>query len=186
VEASENGGDRETSGEAMGDAASVELLLGFLRDVAFSDESARQQHLDSKAGTLAGFVAVALSLEAGLGASVLLEQSMACGVRVLFILFFVVAVVGLAVSGLFALIGVLAPRDYLVLDKAQIEGMATRAEMQRPTDDVREKLLATMSDLIVGARATNDKKAFALKVASIALAVAVAAIAAQGLSLPFG
>ena len=187
-EADANGGDQngEEPSAELGQPASVDLLLGFLRDVAFADESDRQQHLDTKAGTLAGFVAIALSLEAGLGASVLLDQSIACGVRALFIIFFVVAVLGLATSGLFALLGVLAPKDYLALDDAQIEQMSTRAEMQRPANEIREKQLATLADLILHARATDNRKARSLKIASIALAVAVAAIAAQGLTLPFG
>ncbi|MGN6587396.1 MAG: hypothetical protein ACTHKT_08000 [Solirubrobacterales bacterium] len=185
-----NGGeaekDDEQSGTELGRPPSVELLLGFLRDVAFADESDRQQHLDTKAGTLAGFVAIALSLEAGLGASVLLDQSINCGVRALFIFFFVVAVLALAASGLFSLLGVLAPKDYLALDDSQIEEMSTRAEMQRPANEIREKQLATLADLILHARTTDNRKARFLKLSSVALAVAVAAIAAQGLTLPFG
>lgn len=177
--------DEELAGDTLGRPDSVELLLAFLRDVVLHDESERQQNLDTKAGTLAGFVAVALSLEAALGATVLLKGGVECGVRALFVLFFVVAVVGLAASGLFALLGVLAPKDYLVLDDEQIDQMATRVEMQRPADEVRERQLATLADVIGHARATDGSKAKALKRASIALAVAVAAIAAQGLTLPF-
>ena len=179
----QNGGN---SGVELGQPASVNLLLKFLRDVAFADESDRQQHLDTKAGTLAGFVAIALSLEAGLGASVLVDQSIPCGVRALFTLFFVVAILGLAASGMFALLGVLAPKDYLALDDNQIEQMSTRAEMERPANEIREMQLATLADLILHARATDNRKARFLKVASIALAVAVASIAAQALTLPFG
>jgi hypothetical protein len=83
------------------------------------------------------------------------------------------------------LLGVLAPKDYLVLDDAQIDQMATRTEMQRPADEVRERQLATLADVIMHARATDGTKAKALKHASIALAVAVAAIATQGLTLLF-
>jgi len=179
----QNGGNL---GVELGQPASVDLLLKFLRDVAFADESDRQQHLDTKAGTLAGFVAIALSLEAGLGASVLVDQSIPCGARALFILFFVVAILGLAASGMFALLGVLAPKDYLALDDNQIEQMSTRAEMERPANEIREMQLATLADLILHARTTDNRKARFLKVASIALAVAVASIAAQGLTLPLG
>jgi hypothetical protein len=170
----------------MGRPDSVELLLDFLRDVAFWDEVERQRNLDSKAGTLAGFVAVALSLEAGLGASVLLERSISCEARSLFIASFVIAVLGLLLSGLFALLGILAPKDYLALTNEQVEQMSTRTEMQRPANIVREMQLATLVELVQQARKTDDRKARALSLAAISLAVAVAAIAAQGLVLPFG
>lgn len=176
----------ESSSRTYGDRESVELLLAFLRDVVLPDETERQRNLDTKAGTLAGFVAVALSLEAGLGATVLLRENIACGARAVFILFFAVAVLGLAAAGLFALIGVLAPKDYEVLGDAQIDEMATPAEMQRPPDEVREMQLATLSVVIRQARFVDGKKARALKWASISLAIAVSAIAAQGFVLLFG
>jgi hypothetical protein len=172
--------------ETLGDPESVDLLLAFLRDVVLSDETERQRNLDTKAGTLAGFVAVALSLEAGLGAAVLLEQDLSCGARGLFIFFFVVAIVGLAAAGLFALLGVLAPKDYEVVHDEQVDQFATEAEMQRPPDLVREMQLATLAKVVKGTRDTDAKKAKALKWASVSLGVAVTAIAAQGLSLPFG
>lgn len=172
-------------GEELGRPESVGLLLDFLRDVAFADESERQRNLDTKAGTLAGFVAVALSLEAGLGASVLVEESLACGARALFITFLGVSVLALAASGLFALLGVLLPKDYLALDAKQVMDMATRAEMQRPPNLVRESQLATMAEIIAEAQAADDGKAKQLRRASIALAVGLVAIAAQAFTLPF-
>jgi hypothetical protein len=172
--------------EVFGSPESVELLLAFLRDVALADETERQRNLDTKAGTLAGFVAVALSLEAGLGASILLHHGIGCAVRTLFIFFFVVAILGLAGAGLCALLGVLAPKPYEVLDDAQIEAMATEAEMGRPAEEIREKQLATVSVLIRKARKTDERKATWLKWAAISLGVAVTSIAAQGLTLPFG
>jgi hypothetical protein len=162
------------------------MLLAFLRDVALADETDRQRNLDTKAGTLAGFVAVALSLEAGLGASILLRSDLDSAVRALFILFFVVAILGLAGAGLCALLGVLAPKPYEVLDEDQIDAMATEEEMRRPADEVRERQLATVSVLILKARKTDERKARWLKWAAISLGIAVAAIAAQGLTLPFG
>jgi hypothetical protein len=187
VEDSGSPPDRDArSDEEIGVPESVELLLAFLRDVAFTDESERQKNLDSKAGTLAGFVAVALSLEAGLGASVLLKHNIACAPRALFVFFFVVAVLGLVASGLFALLGVLTPKDYLVLDDEQIIGLSSGAEMAKPSGLVRENQLATMADIIVHARKTDNKKAKSLQLAAISLAVAVAAIGAQGLTLSFG
>lgn len=177
---------RADGSEEVGQPESVDLLLAFLRDVAFADESERQQNLDSKAGTLAGFVAVALSLEAGLGASVLLEHSISCASRALFVFFFVVAVLGLVASGLFALLGVLTPKDYLVLDDDEILRLSSADEMGRAVNVVRERQLATIADLTIQARDTDNKKAKSLRFAAISLAVAVSAIAAQGLTLPFG
>ena len=176
----------DESPETLGNPESVDLLLAFLQDVVLSDETERQRNLDTKAGTLAGFVAVALSLEAGLGAAVLLEKDIACGARSLFIFFFVVAILGLAAAGLFSLLGVLAPKDYEVVHDDQVDQFATEPEMQRPPDQVREMQLATLAKVIKGTRDTDAKKARALKWASVSLSVAVTAIAAQGLSLPFG
>ncbi len=176
----------DSSGDTYGSPDSVELLLAFLRDVVLADESERQRNLDAKAGTLAGFVAVALSLEAGLGASVLFRDGINCSVRTLFIAFFVVAIVGLASAGLFALLGVLIPKDYEVLHDDQIDEWATAVEMARPADVIRERQLATLSVVIRQARTTNGKKAKALKGVAISLGIAVSAIAAQGLTLPFG
>jgi hypothetical protein len=179
---------KETSGggnEELGQPESVGLLLSFLRDVAFADESERQRNLDTKAGTLAGFVVVALSLEVGLGASVLVEESLPCGARALFIAFLAVSVLALAASGLAALLGVLLPKDYLALEADQIMEMATRAEMQRPPNEVREMQLATMAQIVAEAQAADDQKAKQLRRASIALAVGLVAIAAQAFTLPF-
>jgi len=182
-----NGGEmHDESPEPLGNRESVDLLLALLRDVVLPDETERQRNLDTKAGTLAGFVAVALSLEAGLGASVLLKQDLACGARGLFIFFFVVAILGLAAAGLFALLGVLAPKDYEVIHDDQVDQFATQSEMQRPPDLVREMQLATLAKVVIGTRDTDAKKAKALKWASVSLGIAVFAIAAQGLSLPFG
>ena len=174
-----------SNGEELGQPETVALLLDFLRDVAFADESERQRNLDTKAGTLAGFVAVALSLEAGLGASVLVEESLACGARALFVFFLGVSVFALAASGLFALLGVLLPKDYLALDAEQVLDMATRTEMQRPPNVVRESQLATLAEIVAKAQASDDKKAKQLRRASIALAVGLVAIAAQAFTLPF-
>jgi hypothetical protein len=177
--------DAESDGETLGRPESVKLHLSFVRDVVLADESERQQNLDTKAGTLAGFVAVALSLEAALGATVFLGHELDCGAKSLLILFFVIAVAGLGASGLFALLAVLAPKDYLVLDTEQINQMATQEEMRRPPDEIREKQLVTLTDVITHARSTNEKKAKGLRYASLSLAIAIGAIAAQGLTLPF-
>lgn len=177
--------DSDSDGETLGRPESVKLHLSFVRDVVLADESERQQNLDTKAGTLAGFVAIALSLEAALGASVFLGDELNCGAKSLLILFFVIAVVGLGGSGLFALLAVLAPKDYLVLDTEQINRMATEEEMRRHPDEIREMQLATLTDVITHARSTNERKAKGLRYASLSLAVAIGAIAAQGLTLPF-
>lgn len=160
----------ESGGETHGSPESVDLLLSFLRDVVLSDETERQRNLDTKAGTLAGFVAVALSLEAGLGASVLTEERLPCAVRALFIFFFVVAILGLAAAGLFALLGVLTPKPYEVLHDAEIDRFATAEEMTRPAAEVRERQLATVSVILGEARTTDAKKARALKASAICLA----------------
>jgi hypothetical protein len=178
--------DAPESGERpIGKPSSVRLLLDFARDIGLADEETRQRHLDTKAGTLAGFVAVALSLEAGLGASVLTTDELGCAVRALFIFFFVVAVLGLAGAALSALLGVLAPQPYLGLREEILSGLATRAEMEVDEDVVRERQLATVVDIALYGRWTNDRKAKWLGWAARALAIAVVAIAAQGLTLPF-
>jgi hypothetical protein len=171
--------------EPIGDPNSAKLLLPFAQEVALADEQERQRHLDNKAGTLAGFVAVALSLEAGFGATVFVDGSLDCAVEALFTTFYVVGVGGLAAAGLSALLGVLAPRGYLALTEEAIEGLASKAELNAPPDVIRERQLETVVQITLDGRKTNDRKVKSLKWASISLAIGVGAIGAQGLALAF-
>jgi hypothetical protein len=124
-------------------------------------------------------------LEGALGASVLIDGSLSCASRTLFVLFFVVAVLALATAALFALFGVLLPQDYPALDDEQIRAMATEEEMKSPPNQVRERLLTTLCGIIVETREANDSKARALHWTAISLGIGLVAIAAQAISLPF-
>jgi hypothetical protein len=171
--------------ELFGKPDSVAALVDFAESVALADEQERQRHLDAKAGSLAGFVAVALSLEVGLGASVLAGDGLGCAGRALFIACLVLALGGLAAAALFAILGVLVPQGYPGLSEKSIDRLATRAEMQTHEHVLRERRLATVVKVTLGARDTDDRKARALRRASLCLAGGVVAIAAQGLTLPF-
>ena len=166
-------------------AASVNLLLEFAREQALADEQERQRHLDNKAGTLAGFVAVALSLEAALGASVLTGDKLGCTTRGFFIAAFVVALVSLATAAWLAAEKVLAPKGYPALTTEVIRQLSSPAEMQKDPPTLAGRQLATVVNITVESRERNDGKARSLRWAFRALSVAVVAIAAQGLVLPF-
>lgn len=176
---------RGRQGDAIGRPETVTLLLAFVEDVVVADENERQRHLDTKAGTLAGFVAVALSLEAGLGASVLLHDRLTCAPKILFEVFFAAAVVTLGLAALFAVLGVLVPQTYLGVDEAQIDDLCNEPTMSASTPELRERLLATLVEITLEGRRRNNKKAKWLKAAALSLAAAVSAIAAQGLTLLF-
>ena len=171
--------------QPIGNPDAAELLLPFAQDVALGHEQDRQRHLDTKAGTLAGFVAVALSLEAGLGATVLNKTSLDCTAETLFVVFFVAGIGGLALAAMLALLGVLAPKDYLEMTEEAIKGLASAEELNAPPSVIRERQLVTVVDITLQGRKTNDAKAKRLKGASISLACGIGAIAAQGLVLAF-
>lgn len=173
------------SPKPFGKQESVELLLEFARTQGLGDEQERQRHLDEKAGTLAGFVAVALSLEAALGASVLTGDDVECVARGFFIAAFVVALVELAAAAWLAAIKVLAPQGYPALTEEVIEGLKSPSEMNEDTLELSGKQLATVVSITLDSRARNNGKARYLKWAFRALSVAVIAIAIQGLALVF-
>lgn len=168
-----------------GRPGSVRLLLRFAQELVLKDEDERQRHLDTKGGTLAGFVAVALSLEAGLGASVLIGEDISCPAEVLFTSFFVVAVISLAASALCAVLGVLVPQGYLAVDEPTVRELAAEPMMQVPAAELRERLLATVVEITLQGRERNRRKARFLTASAIFLGLGVTAIAAQGLTLPF-
>lgn len=175
----------EAGPELLGKPDSVRALVEFAETIALADEQDRQENLDGKAGTLAGLVAVALSIEVGLGASVLASDDLACAGRAVFITFLCFALAGLSTSGLIALLGILVPKGYPGLKAESISRLATRSEMDTDVRILNERRLSTVVEFVEGARKTNDKKAKWLSRASIALAAGIVAIAAQGLTLPF-
>jgi len=172
------------SGE-LGERETVKLLFAYAQDNLLADERDRQRHFDTKAGTMTGFVAVALSLEAGLGASTLIDNNLDCAAMALFTLFFFIAVGALVLSAIFAVLGVLVPKPYLGVDDEELSGLANESTMNRPVGEMRESLLSTVVDVVVHGREQNDKKATKLRVASISLAVGVSGIACQAATLPF-
>jgi len=169
---------------AIGRLESIRALLDFVRDAGLLDEQERQRHLDTKAGTLAGLIAVALSLEAALGASVLFGDELGCAARALFVTAFLVAIVGLALSALLAL-AVLVPQAYPALSDGILKEFATRRQMDVDETTLLGRQLSTVVEVTLQTRERNGRKARSLRWSAYALAVAIMAIASQGLTLPF-
>jgi hypothetical protein len=179
-------GSRENQPQdPIGRPESIRTLLDFVQKAGLADEQERQRNLDSKAGTLAGLVAVALSIEATLAASVLDRTQLASAAKVIFVGCSTMAILGLALSALLLVIGVLVPQPYPGLADDALNDLATRAEMEAEEAHLLGRQLSTVADTTLQTRERNATKAGRLRLGSIVFAGAIVAIAGQGLTLAF-
>lgn len=170
--------------ERFDNPASVEVLLPIVREI-LAEERARGRHLDQKAGAFSGFVAIALSLEAGLAPNAYGGTLLGCQSEAVFTVMFILAIGSLLTAAGIAILGVLAPQTHLGVSDEQIDGYSDRPKVTTPPADLRMTELRTLTDVTVGDRQAYDRKARRLTYASIALAIGVLGISGQAITIAF-
>lgn len=167
--------------EVIGQAESVEECLKIVE--AISDEArATGRHLDLKTGQIAGFAAVALTLNATLGRP-LLEEDLSLVWELVAHASFFVAVAALLVSAAAALFGVIAPKQQLDLSRRFIRELAAEPAMRTDPQELRERWLATLSAIAVSDRQANRNRVRAMRTSLVFLAVGLLGVAGQALTL---
>lgn len=167
--------------ERFGLDESVLQCLQIVREVS-SEQRARGRHLDSKTGTLAGFAATALTLNATLGRP-LLAADLPAFASAAVTVSFVVAVVALGAAAGVAVVGGLRPMGHDDLTEAEIDAYSDRPKVVTPAEDLRMKWLRTLTDITLSDRAAADAKARFAAVATVLLAVGLLGVLGQAVTL---
>jgi hypothetical protein len=163
------------------DPKGVEALLSIATD-AIDDERERGRSLDQKAASVTALVGVTLSINATLGRPLLNAELGPVGdiaVRTGFLL----AVVGLLVAALFAVLAVFRPQKYRGMGREQLAAF-TKPETQALTElQVHRRMLATLKEIVDTDRPVNDAKATALKRSAVFIGFGLLGVAAEALTL---
>lgn len=153
----------------------VEVLRQIAEDV-LEDERTRGQNLDSKTASLAAFSGTILALDATLGQGLLRRD--------LGSVFFLIAASALVLAAGVAVVGVLRPQRYLGLKGSELKGFARFPLLGETKSEIQGRMLITLTDEVIPAeRERNDSKARLTMVSAILLAVGLAGIAGQAVTL---
>lgn len=154
-----------------------------MRDVS-AEQRARARHLDTKTGTLAGFAATALTLNATLGRPLLsAEASSNCMSTIR--AFFVVSVVALALAVLIAVGGVLRPMGHADLDEDAIDGYSDRPKVTTDPQDLRMTWLRTVTEITKSDRKVGNAKSLMATISVLLLAIGVLGVVGEALTLVY-
>jgi hypothetical protein len=146
------------------------------------EQVARARHLDSKAGTTAGFCATALALNLALGTSLLKRDLGSCGGTLIHV-FFGLAVLALAAAALAAVFGGLRPMGFKDLDNDQIDAYSDRPKVVTAPVELRMTWLRTMTEMAMSARKAGDDKAKWSRRATTLLSLGVVGVIGQASTL---
>jgi hypothetical protein len=161
---------------------SVQILLPMVRSVV-DEERARGRHLDVKAGSFAAFIAVALSLEAGLAPNAYGADLLNGEAEGIFTVFFIGAIFSFLIAGILAVLGALAPQKHPGIDEEQIDAYSDRPKVTTPPDDLQMTELRTLTEVAIGDRAAYDRKARVLTFASLFVAAGILGISGQAVTI---
>jgi hypothetical protein len=160
---------------------SVQQCLEIMKEVS-AEQRARARHLDTKTGTLAGFAATVLTLNATLGRPLLearLPEAAASRVES----FFTISVITLALAALVAVVGVLRPMGHKDLDEEQIDAYSDRGKVNTDPEDLRMTWLRTVTEMTISDRKAGTWKSRLGNVAVVCLAIGLCGVAAQAVTL---
>ncbi len=172
---------REEASEPYGNDESVEQCLVVMREV-LSEQVARARHLDTKAGTAAGFSATALALNLALGSTLLKRDLGSVGGTAIHISFGV-AVLFLGAAALTAIYAGLKPMGFDDLHEEAIDSYGARPKVITPPAELRLTWLQNLTKMALSARKTGDSKATWGTVVAILLIAGVLGVAGQAATL---
>jgi energy-converting hydrogenase Eha subunit A len=173
--------DHNAEPERFGLDESVAQCLEIVREVS-AEQRARARHLDSKTGTLAGFAATALTINATLGRP-LLEADLPRGASTVVTASFIVAVVALGMAAGVAVLGGLRPMGHEDLTEAQIDAYSDRPKVVTPAPDLRMTWLRTMTEMTQSDRVAADAKARFAQVATVLLGIGLLGVLGEAVTL---
>lgn len=159
----------------------INELSSIARD-ALEDERQRGRGLDTKTASLAGATGVILSLNATLGVRLLTADVGHFGVWIERGAF-IAAVVALVGAMIAAVVGVLWPQKYEVIERGQIRSFTQPDTLRLSKTEVQLAMLQTTAKILDEERDRNDKKKTATKWAAGLLAVGLLALSAEALTL---
>jgi hypothetical protein len=169
--------------EPFGNDESVAQCLTIIREVT-DEQRGRNRHLDTKAGSIAGFSATALTLNLTLGRPLLLQpfgrSEWAHGViRDAFI----AAAALFAAAALAAVVGVLRPTGTDDLDDTAIDAYADRPKVITPPSELRLTWLQTVAAMTLSDRKAGNAKARWSNVGVVLLALGIVGLLVQAVTL---
>jgi hypothetical protein len=169
--------------ESFGKPESVEQCLTIMAEVS-DEQRERNRHLDTKAGSIAGFAGTALTLNLTLGRPLLQQHfhshPWAHGViRDAFI----TSAALFAAAGLTAVFKVLKPAPTDDLDEEAIDSYSNRPKMIMPPPELREKWLRTVTDMTLSDRKAGNAKAKWSEAVVVLLALGIVGLLTQAVTL---
>lgn len=144
-----------------------------------SAEDAREQSFNTRAGGLAGFVGIIVSISAAVG-KVALDEDPSEWATIAGGIFFGVAMIALVASLLISITRVLIPQEGAAIAIGDIENYPNWGHIDQEKVMVQGKILRGLVTALAKDRQRNDKKATALGRAYAALLVGIGALAVFG------
>lgn len=174
-------GDNSTA-ESFGEDASVVQCIEIAREI-IDEQRARNRHLDAKTGTLAGFSATVLTLNATLGRPLLQDPDLSARADVFVSACFAVTLLALTAAVVLAVLGVLSPKASTDLTEKQIDQYSDRPKVVTAPEALRLTWLRTLTDMAKSDRRVGNAKAKHANRAAKALATGLVGVAGQALTL---
>lgn len=169
--------------ETFGNDESVVQCLAIMGEIA-EEQRGRNRHLDTKAGSIAGFAGTALTLNLTLGRPLLQQrfQSSPSAHGVIRDAFIASAVL-FAAAVLASVVGVLRPSGTKDLDETAIDGYADRPKVITPPPELRETWLQTVKEMALSDRKAGDAKAMWSNIGVVLLALGIVGLLVQAVTL---
>jgi hypothetical protein len=173
----------ELAGESFGKPESVEQCLSIMAEVA-EEQRERNRHLDTKAGSIAGFAGTALTLNLTLGRP-LLEQHYGTypWAHGLIRDAFIGSALMFAAAGVTAIGGVLRPARTKDLDEEAIDAYADRPKVITPPPELRETWLQTVVATALADRKAGNTKATWSNIGVVLLVLGIVGLLVQAATL---
>jgi len=142
-------------------------------------EDDREQSFNTRAGALAGFNGLTVSVSGALGANVF-RPDLATPWKWTAVSLLAATLVALVSSVFFVVFGVLMPRESVGFSLTEVERYPTWAFISQERVQMQGRILHGLIEMLVRDRARNTRKASHLRRGYLALGVAVVLLAALG------
>jgi hypothetical protein len=169
--------------EPFGRDDSVTQCLAIMDEVA-NEQRGRNRHLDTKAGSIAGFAGTALTLNLTLGRPLLLQRFASPAWAHAVIRDAFLASAALFASGaIAAVVGVLRPTGTHDLDETAIDAYADRPKVITLPPQLRETWLQTVTAMALSDRRAGNAKALWSNVGVVLLVLGIVGLLVQAFTL---
>lgn len=156
---------------------SIDQCLHIVREISDENRSVGR-HLDTKTGSVAGFAAVTLALNATLSRP-LLDDDLGRVAEPLIHLAFALATVALLACAVAALVGVLSPKPQFDVTYEQLGEFSGPPYTTSPPVQVKKWWLERAAEIAQSDRLANRRRAKSMRIAVISLVIALVAITSE-------